>query len=88
MPHYTKKAQVLFTEEQYRELLAIAQEAQKSLGALLREAAVQVWLREKRRNDKAQAVQALLALEEVPAPANYGQWEEQYLDERSSLRGC
>ncbi len=87
MPYYTKKAQVLFTEEQYRQLLAVAEEAQKSLGALLREAAVQVWLREKRRNDKAQAVQALLALEEVPVPTDYGQWEEQYLDERSNPRG-
>lgn len=87
MAQYTKKAQVLFTEEQYRELVMIARERSKALGALLREAAEQVYLERRRRRQKAEAVRQLLALKETEPPADYHAWEREYLDERASRHG-
>ncbi len=87
MPQYTRKAQVLFTEEQYRELMAVAREQSKALGALLREAAEQVYLRHRRKQQKADAVRGLLALKETEPPADYHEWEREYLDERAGGHG-
>ena len=82
MPQLTKKAQVLFTDQQYEALLAIAAEEEKSLGALLRDAAERVYLSEKRRHEKAAAVAGLLALEETEVPEDYQDWEREYLNDR------
>ena len=60
MPKYRKKAQVLFTDQQYRDLLQIAEAQHKPLGALLREAAEEVYLKAERACEKAEAVKALL----------------------------
>ena len=87
MPQYTRKAQVLFTEEQFRELTTVARERSQALGALLREAAVQVYLRQRRRKQKAEAVHRLLALKQTEPPADYHEWEQQYLDERAGRHG-
>ncbi len=87
MPQYTKRAQVLFTEEQYRELTLIAREQSMALGALLREAVVQVYLRQRRKQQKAEAVRGLLALQETEPPADYQEWEQEYLDERAGGHG-
>jgi len=38
MPTYSRKAQVLFTEEQFNELQAIANKEHKKISALIREA--------------------------------------------------
>lgn len=87
MPQYTRRAQVLFTEDQFRELTMLARERSQALGALLREAAVQVYLRQRRRQQKSEAVQRLLALNPTEPPADYHEWERQYLDERISHHG-
>ncbi len=87
MPRYTKKAQVLFTEEQYHELTMLARESGQALGALLRDAAVKVCLRQRRQQQKAEAVHRLLALKQTEPPADYHEWERQYLDERASPHG-
>ncbi len=87
MPQYTKKAQVLFTEEQYLTLLSIAQEKKKALGTLLREAADLVYLTKQRSRDKARAVRELLALKPTEVPADYHEWERDYFDERTTRHG-
>ena len=84
MRKYEKKAQVLLTERQYRDLQAIAEQQQKPLGALLRDAAEEVYLKQNRSHDKAQAVQALLSLTETEVPDEYHDWEEQYLSHKAS----
>ena len=60
--------QVLFTEDQYARLLEIAKREGKKLGAVLRDAAEQVYLRSARGQEKAQAVRELLELGPIPAP--------------------
>ena len=87
MPKYTKKAQVLFTEQQYRHLLEIAEEAHTPLGTLLREAADQVLLKKRRAREKSQAVKDLLALKETDVPRDYHEWERQYLETKYSGHG-
>lgn len=84
MPRYLRKAQVLFTEDQYTRLLLISKREGKKLGALLRDAAEHVYLRKARAREKAQAVRELLALGPIPAPDEYETWEEQYLREKYS----
>ena len=83
MPKYTRKAQVLFTEAQYRDLLEVAAHEGKRVGALLREAAERVVLRRKRVREKAQAVKELLSLAPTAVPRDYQQWEQQYLDAKN-----
>ena len=87
MPRYQRKAQVLFTEDQYARLLEIAKREGKKLGAVLRDAAEQVYLRRARGQEKAQAVRELLALGPIPAPDDYEAWEKQYLAEKASHHG-
>ncbi len=87
MPKYTRKAQVLFTDQQYRDLLEMAEQAHRPLGSLLREAAEQVYLKKKRAREKAQAVKELLSLKETDVPEDYQKWEEQYLEEKYSGHG-
>jgi hypothetical protein len=83
MARFQRKAQVLFTDDQYTQLEAIAKREGKKLGALLRDAAVQVHLRKARAQEKARAVRELLALAAVPAPDDYEAWERQYLQAKT-----
>ena len=87
MPKYTRKAQVLFTEEQFRDLLEVAEHERKPVGMLLRQAAEQVILRRKRARAKAQAVKELLSLSPTAVPRDYQQWERQYLEEKHTRHG-
>ena len=87
MPRFQRKAQVLFTEDQYTRLLQISRREGKKLGTLLREAAEQVYLRKVRAGEKAQAVRELLALRLTPAPNDYETWEQQYIAEKYSGHG-
>lgn len=87
MPKYRKKAQVLFTDQQYRDLVQIADAQHKPLGALLREAAEEVYLKAKRAREKAEAVKVLLSLEETEVPEEYEEWERRYLEEKTSGHG-
>lgn len=75
---YTKKAQVLLTEEEYRTLEEVSARTNKKLGTLIREAVEKVYVEEKRKAQVAEAVDRLLSLPAVPAPDDYGEWEKEY----------
>ena len=75
---YTKKAQVLLTEEEYRTLEEVSRKTGKKLGTLIREAVEKVYVEERRRAEAAGAVERLLSLPAVPAPEDYEEWEREY----------
>ena len=80
---YSKKAQVLLTEQQYDTLIELAQESGKKLGTLIREAIEVVYMEKKRKENTAEAVDRLLSLPKTPVPKDYQQWEKEY----SGLKG-
>jgi len=82
MSRYTKKVQVLLTEEQYRNLAALAAREHKKIGVVVRETLEQICLRQRRAQEKAEAIRALLSAEPVEAPESYQEWEDQYLREK------
>jgi hypothetical protein len=84
MPRYQRKAQVLFTKDQYARLGEIAKREGKKLGTLLREAAIQMHLRQARAQEKTRVVRELLALATVPAPDDYEAWERHYLQTKTA----
>jgi hypothetical protein len=81
MSRYTKKVQVLLTEEQYRELVDIAAREHKKIGVVVREALEQTCLADQQRERIRQAAAELLELaktaDTVP-PKDYHDWEEEY----------
>jgi hypothetical protein len=87
MARYTRRAQVLLTEDQFRSLQTLAEAGAKPLGALLREAAEEVYLREEKRGRKARAAHELLSLAGADVPDDYETWERQYLDQRVEDHG-
>ncbi len=76
---YTKKAQVLLTEEEYKILEEASTKTHKKLGTLIREAVERVYIEEKKRADIEESVDRLLSLPPVPAPEDYKEWEKEYL---------
>ncbi|HEX5760805.1 MAG TPA: ribbon-helix-helix protein, CopG family [Thermoanaerobaculia bacterium] len=87
MARFTRRAQVLLSEDQYRSLQSLAEAEGKPLGALLREAAEEVYFREEKRNQKARAARQILSLPITDVPEDYQEWERRYLDERSEGHG-
>ena len=86
MPRYSRKAQVLFTEEQFNKLQAIAKKERKKISALIREAVEEVHLKKERSRQVRNAADKLLCLAEknpVDIPFNHQEWEEEY----SKLKG-
>jgi hypothetical protein len=83
MARFTRRAQVLLTEDQYRSLQSLAEAQDKPLGALLREAAEEVYFREEKRGQKARAAREILSLPATDVPADYQEWERRYLDEQA-----
>lgn len=79
MPKYRRKIQVLLTDEQFRDLGKIAEQQNKKLGTLVREAIEEYHLKQARQRRVAAAVDRLLSLPDVPAPENYQEWENDYL---------
>lgn len=75
---YTRKAQVLLTEEEYKTLEEVSARTRKKLGTLIREAVEKVYVEEKRKEQTATAVDRLLSLPAVPAPDDYQEWEKEY----------
>ena len=75
---YTKKAQVLLTEEQFEVLQEIASKSHKKLGTLIREAIEKVYLEKKRKAQVAKSVDRLLSLPPTPVPDDYQKWEKEY----------
>lgn len=82
MATYTRRAQVLLTDEQYQSLQRLSEKEDKPLGALLREAAEEVYFREEERRRTIRAARALLSLPPSDVPEDYQEWERRYLDER------
>lgn len=83
MSRYTKKVQVLLTEEQYRDLSTLAAQEHKKVGVIVREALEQTCLANRQRERIRHAAAQLLALSktaEVEPPADYHEWEEEYAE--------
>ena len=77
MAKYSKKVQVLLTEQQLKELEAIALRDHKKLGTLVREAIEEYHLKKNKQRKIAEAVDRLLSLPEVPAPENWEEFEKE-----------
>jgi metal-responsive CopG/Arc/MetJ family transcriptional regulator len=77
MAKYSKKVQVLLTEQQLKELEAIASRNHKKLGTLVREAIEEYHLKKNKQQKIAEAVDRLLSLSEVPAPENWEEFEKE-----------
>ena len=91
MSRYTKKVQVLLTEDQYRELAAIAAKEHKRIGAVVREALEQTCLATQKRQRIRQAAAELLELTktaDAEPPADYHEWEEEHSRLKWSGHGC
>ena len=84
MPKYQKKIQVLLTEEQFRDLVEIAAQQKKKLGALVREAIEECHLKQVSQRRISNAVDRLLSLPESPVPENYHEWETEYQKNKDS----
>ena len=86
MAKYSKKVQVLLTEQQLKDLEEIASKNHKKLGTLVREAIEEYYLNTKKKREIAEAVDRLLSLPELPAPEDYQKWEAEYLEGKYSCR--
>ncbi len=86
MAKYSKKIQVLLTENQYKELEEISSRQKKKIGFLVREAIEEYHLKTKKKKEIAEAVDRLLSLPEVPIPEDYQKWEAEYLANKYSCR--
>ena len=87
MPTYSRKAQVLFTEEQFNELHAIVNRNNIKFSALIREAVEETYLKKERSRQVRNAADKLLCLAEknpVDIPFNHEEWEEEY----SKIKGA
>ena len=78
MAKYQKKIQVLLTDEQFQDLLEIAEQQKKKLGVLVREAIEEYHLKKANQRRISKAVNRLLSLSEQPVPENYQDWEAEY----------
>jgi len=86
MSKYSKKIQVLLTEQQYKSLEEISSQRKKKLGYLVREAVEEYHLKAKKKKEIAEAVDRLLSLPEVPVPEDYQEWEKEYQARKYSCR--
>lgn len=81
MSRYTKKVQVLLTEEQYRELSTPAAQEHKKIGVIVRKALEQTCLADQQHQRIRQAATKLLELAktaDATPPGDYHEWEEEY----------
>jgi len=86
MPKYSKKIQVLLTEDQYKAMEEISTKRKKKVGFLVREAVEEYYLKNKKKQEIADAVDRLLSLPEVPVPDDYQEWEAEYQARKYSCR--
>ncbi|MBM4350903.1 MAG: hypothetical protein FJ106_13565 [Deltaproteobacteria bacterium] len=86
MAKYSKKIQVLLTEQQLKSLEEISQKDHKKLGTLVREAIEEYHLKKNKQEKVAEAVDRLLSLPEVPVPEDYQKWEAEYLKGKYSCQ--
>jgi len=77
MAVYTRRVQAVLTEEQYETLSRLAEEMEKPLSVLIREAVEQVYLEQADQERRREALRRLLSLE---APvADWDQMEEEII---------
>lgn len=91
MSLYTKKVQVLLTEDQYRELADLAARERKKIGTIVREALEQTCLATQKRQRIRQAAAELLELAktaDAEPPADHHEWEEEYSRLKWSGHDC
>ena len=81
---YTKKAQVMLTDEQYKTLEDLSAQSHKKLGTLIRDAVNKVYIEKHKKAEKADAVNRLLSLPPQPVPENYSEWEDEYSEQKGS----
>jgi hypothetical protein len=81
---YTKKAQVLLTEEEYKILEEVSVKTHKKIGTLIREAIEKVYIEEKKKSQILASIDRLLSLPPAPVPEDYEQWEREYLKLKQS----
>jgi mRNA-degrading endonuclease RelE of RelBE toxin-antitoxin system len=86
MAKYSKKVQVLLTEQQLKDLEQIAKRNHKKLGTLVREAIEEYYLKKNKQQKISEAVDRLLSLPEIPGPEDYQKWEAEYLEGKYSCR--
>ncbi len=86
MAKYSKKVQVLLTEQQLKDLEEIASKNHKKIGTLVREAIEEYHFKKNKQQKIAEAVDRLLSLPEIPAPEDYQRWEAEYLEGKYSCR--
>jgi hypothetical protein len=77
MPKYQRKIQVLLTEAQFQALDEIAAHQQKKIGALVREAIEEYYVKKAKQDRIAEAADRLLSLPEVPVPEDWDQFEKE-----------
>ncbi len=86
MKKYTKKIQVLLTDEQFHAIINIADQKKKKLGVIVREAIEAYYLKKANQRKVLKAVDNLLELPEIPVPENYQEWEAQYQKDKYSKK--
>ncbi|MDY7033617.1 MAG: hypothetical protein SVY10_17120 [Thermodesulfobacteriota bacterium] len=88
MPTYTKKAQVLFTERQFKDLQGIAKKQKKKVSTLIREAVEDTYLKKVHAQKVRKAADRLLNLAEgqsVEVPFDHEDWETEYSKRKGSI---
>lgn len=80
MPKFTKRAQVLFTPEQYKVLIARASGQKRSVGEIIREAVEREILTDEQKRRRRKAVQELLSGKFALAgpPFDHVRWKREY----------
>jgi hypothetical protein len=79
MAMYVKRVQTVLSEEEYQDLARLAEERQKPISVLVREAIEEVYFQEIVRGRRRAALESLLALD-----APVGDWPEM---EQEIIRG-
>ena len=77
---------MLLTEEQFRDLVEIAEQQDKKLGVLVREAIEEYYLKQANQRRISNAVDRLMSLPELPVPDNYQEWETEYQKNKYSCQ--
>ncbi|MGR3178575.1 MAG: hypothetical protein ACUZ8E_11010 [Candidatus Anammoxibacter sp.] len=81
---YRKKAQVLFTKDQYKTLQEIAAKSLKKIGSLKKEVVDKTYIEKRRKSQIANAIDRLLSLPLTPTPDSYHKWEGKYSESKQS----
>ncbi len=77
MLKFSKKVQVLLTEDQYKAMEEISSKRKKKVSFLVREAIEEYHLKAKKKKKIAEAVDRLLSLPPVPVPESWEEFEKE-----------